>query len=127
MKNDCDEVAFKVLSWVDEALVEKSEVEVASVKMARVEKRLVEVAEVEVARMVESWVMDEEALIAIPMVREPFGVMTLVSVVVAHFEVEPPELPEVMQVLLTEKQPPVMLIPWVEVVVDVVLMESPKP
>ena len=52
VKKDCEEVLFNVLNWVDDAVVAKSEVEVASVKKARVALRSVEKSVVDVAFVV---------------------------------------------------------------------------
>ena len=63
------------------------------VELAVVAKKLVVVALVVVELTIERLVIDEEALITIPMLVAPLGVMTEMSVVVAHLEVllPPPE------------------------------------
>jgi hypothetical protein len=74
VKNDCEEVALRVVNAVEEA---------------RVAKKLVVVALVVVEFKTERLRRDDDALTMIPMVAPPFGVMTVVSVVVAHFDEEP--------------------------------------
>ena len=67
--------------------------EFQAVEEARVAKKLVVVALVVVELTIERLVIDEEALMTIPMLVAPLGVMTEMSVVVAHLEVllPPPE------------------------------------